>query len=119
MTSIRLETKRIEFEGKTWELRCNMAVLDALEQAHDGNFTEVMNLPPIKAIPEILAAMLNDYAEDQGWDVHYTPRQIARMVPFNTAKELDVVGMLFRAVIPPDASGETEAAPAGDDPGKN
>lgn len=111
MRSLKLETKKIDFDGHIWELRCNMSVLDALEQAHDGNFTAVMTLPPTKATPEVLAAMLNDYAEDMGWEVRYTSKQIAKMVSFADMKELDVIGMLYRAVIPAEPQ-PAAAAPA-------
>ena len=62
--SIRLEEKPFELDGKVYMLRCNMAVLDALQDAHGGDFGEVMNLPARQGIVEVLAAMLNDYAED-------------------------------------------------------
>lgn len=100
MTSIRLEKKQFEFDGRVWEICCNMAVLEAMQEAHGGDFGEVMNLPILQAPSEILAAMLNDYAEDMGWEVRYTPKQIAKQVPFSAMRELDIVGMFTRAVIP-------------------
>lgn len=117
MRSLKLETKKIDFDGRVWELRCNMSVLDRLEQAHDGNFTAVMTLPPSKATPEVLAAMLNDYAEDMGWDILYTPKQISKMVTFADMKELDVIGMLYRAVIPEDPQPAAAAPTEEGEPG--
>ena len=112
MTSIRLEKKTLEFDGRVWEICCNMAVLDALQEAHGGDFSEVMNLPVMKAPAEILAAMLNDYAEDMGWEIRYTAKHVAKLVPFSALRELDILGMFSRAVIP--LGSEPEAA---EDPG--
>lgn len=116
MTSIRLEKKQLEFDGRVWELRCNMAVLEALQSSVGGDFGAVMKLPVMQAPAEILAAMLNDYAEDMGWPERYTAKQIAKMVPFASMRELDVVGMLTRAIIPAGAK-PAEAAPEDADPG--
>ena len=108
MTSIRLETRQLELAGKVYELRCNMAVLDALQEAHGGNFGEIMDTDTIKIVPEILAAMLNDYAEDQGWPTDWTARKVSKLVSFAALQELDVLGMFTRAVIPP--GGRVQAA---------
>lgn len=114
MTSIRLETKRLEFDGRVWEICCNMAVLDALQTAHGGDFSAVMALPPFQAAAEMLAAMLNDYAEDQGWDVRYTPKQVARRTNLLALNELDVLGMFNRAVSVEEPAAEDAPAGAGE-----
>lgn len=107
MSSLRLEEKPVEFEGRTYVLRCNMAVLDALQEAHSGDFGELMKLEPRAAAPEILAAMLNDYAEDMGWEERWTPRQIAKRVSYAHLVELDVIGLFTRGLVP----GSAEAQP--------
>lgn len=109
MTSIRLETKRLELDGRIFEISCNMAVLDALQTAH-GSIDAAMDRPPFQAAALLLAAMLNDYAEDQGWDVRYTPKQVARKLPLTALNELDVLGMFNRAC------SIEEEAPAADAP---
>jgi len=114
MTSIRLEKKTVEFDGRVWEICCNMAVLDELQEAHGGDFSAVMNLPSMQAAAAIFAAMLNDYAEDMGWEIRYTPRQVAKLVPFSALQEMDIIGMFTRAVIPigvPQAAPESDADP--------
>lgn len=107
MSSLRLEEKPVEFEGRQYLLRCNMAVLDALQEAHGGDFAEVMQLSPQQAAPEILAAMLNDYAEDMGWEERWTRRQIAKRVSYAQLIELDVLGLFTRGLVP----GSAEAQP--------
>ena len=107
MSSLRLEEKPVEFDGKQYLLRCNMAVLDALQEAHNGDFGELMKLEPRQAAPEILAAMLNDYAEDMGWEERWTRRQIAKRVSYAQLVELDVIGLFTRGLVP----GSAEAQP--------
>lgn len=109
--SIRLETKQLELGGKTYELRCNMAVLDALQEAHDGDFGAIMEAPTLKILPEILAAMLNDYAEDHGWPCDFTAKKVSKMVNYAMLQELDVLGMFTRAVIPTGSQSTPPAEP--------
>ena len=95
---LRIEEQRLEVEGRTYVIRCNMAVLDALEETY-GDFQAVMALPLREGQAAVLAAMLNDYAEDMGWD-------------------LDIIGMLTRAVTPANAAAEAQTkTEPGDDAG--
>ena len=98
--SIRLETKPFELEGKTYILCCNMAVLDALQDAHGGDFGELFQLPVRQCTVEVLAAMLNDYAEEQGWEERWTPQQLKRKFIYSYLVEEDIFGMFQRALIP-------------------
>lgn len=100
MATLRLEEKPFEMEGKTYILRCNMAVLDALQEAHDGDFSAVMNLSARQGCAEILAAMLNDYAEDMGWEERWTPKAIKKRFAYAYLQELDILGMFTRSVLP-------------------
>ena len=114
---LRIEEKRLEVEGRTYVLRCNMAVLDALEATY-GDFQAVMELPIREATAAILAAMLNDYAEDQGWDPDWTARKVKKAFPYAALLELDIIGMLDRAVTPTNAEAEPETkTEPGDDAG--
>lgn len=105
---LRLEEKPFELDGKTYQLRCNMATLDALEEAHDGDFAEVVNMPARKGVVEILAAMLNEYAEDQGWPERWTPEAIKRRFSYRYLLDLDVLGIFFRAVVPQKDDAEAQ-----------
>lgn len=97
---LRLEEKPFELDGRTYQLRCNMATLDALEEAHDGDFAEVINMPARKGVLEILAAMLNEYADDQGWPERWTPAALKRRFSYQYLLDLDVLGIFYRAVVP-------------------
>lgn len=100
MSSLRLEEIPFEIDGKTYLLRCNMAVLDALQEAHGGDFGAVVNLPARDGIAEILAAMLNDYAEDMGWEERWTPRQIKKRYSYAQLIDADIFGLFWRGTLP-------------------
>lgn len=96
---IRLEERPFELDGKRYMLRCNMAVLETIEEAH-GDFEAVTQLPVRTASLDLLAAMLNDYAEDQGWNERWTAQQLKKRISYAMLMELDLVGMLFRSLTP-------------------
>lgn len=76
---IRIQTMPFEFDGKHYELRCNMNVFADVQEAYNGHLlTALRNPGSLKASMTFLAAMLNDYAEDQGWPERYTARQLGR-----------------------------------------
>lgn len=111
---IRLEEKPFELEGKRYVLRCNMAVLEAFEEEH-GDFETIMKLPLRAAALELLRLMLNDYAEEQGWDERWTAPRLKRRVSYSMLLELDLTGMMYRAISPArkeNASEAGKAAPA-------
>ena len=114
--SLRLEEKRLEVEGKTYVLRCNMAVLDALETAY-GSFEAVMELPVREGQAAILAAMLNDYAEDMGWEQSWTARKIKKRYSLAGLLELGILGMFNRAITPETADSGDEPAADKTEPG--
>ena len=96
---IRLEEKPFELEGKRYLLRCNMAVLETIEEQY-GNLDALMGVSVRESSLALLAAMLNDYAEEQGWDETWTPAQLKRRISFAMLMELDLVSMLFRSLSP-------------------
>jgi len=80
MSEIRLKTMPYEFNGKTYQLCCNYNVLADIQE----EFGSIPNLfkdkSMLKAYPAILAAMLNDYADTQGWPERYTAREVGRTI---------------------------------------
>ena len=97
--SIRLEEKPLEYNGKTYLLRCNMAVLDRLQDSHDGDFSAVMRLPATKGMIVILCAMMNDYAEDMGWE-EVTEKELKKNFSYAYLVELGILEMFTKAIIP-------------------
>lgn len=113
---IRLEEKPFELNGKRYLLRCNMAVLEAYEEAC-GDIQAAMEQPVRSAMLTLLQLMLNDYAEEQGWDETWDAARLKRRVSYAMLMELDLVGMLFRALTPAakekPADGEKKPADSG------
>lgn len=104
---IRLEEKPIELDGQKYTLRCNMAVLERVEDAH-GDMEAVMALSVRQSSVEFLAAMLNDDALQRGLDVIWTPEALKRKLSYAMLQELDIMGMVFRAISPAGAAGSQE-----------
>lgn len=114
--SLRLEEIPYEFEGKTYMLRANMAVLEAIQEAHGGNLDEVMeSANPIGSVMEFLAAMLNDYADEQGWPERFTKKQVARKFSMadltKSGLVSKVMGLVIRSMTVPTDAGEDPAEP--------
>ena len=103
--SLRLEELPFEFEGKTYMLRCNMAVLEEIQDAHGGDLG--VALDPERAISsalEFLTAMINDYAEDQGWPDRYTRKQVGRRLSFGDLANRvtkEIMGLVIRSMAVP------------------
>ena len=110
--SLKLEEVPFEFEGKTYMLRCNMTVLEEIQDAHDGALSEALNPKrSIRCGTEFLAAMLNAYAEEQGWPERYTTKELARKLSFgerlNGAPIYNqVMSMVYRAMSPKTSAGQ-------------
>lgn len=100
---IRLEEKPFELDGQRYTLRCNMSVLERLEEAH-GDLETVMGLTVRQTSLELLTAMLNDDAAERGLDVVWTPERLKRKISYAMLQELDLTGMLFRAISPAGAA---------------
>ena len=76
---IRIQTMPFEFDGKHYELRCNMNVFADVQEEYNGNLLAALRNPgSLKASMTFLSAMLNDYAEDQGWPERYTAKTLGR-----------------------------------------
>lgn len=65
---VRLDSLPFDFEGRHYILRCNMNVLADVQLAYDGDLTPALNdRGTLRSVLEFLAAMMNDYADEQGW----------------------------------------------------
>ena len=82
MMDVRLKTAIFEFDGKTFELCCNMNVLADVQEAYGGSINAALRATStVKSVLTFLAAMLNDYAESAGWDAQYSARTVGRQLP--------------------------------------
>ena len=110
---LKLEEIPYEFKGKTYMLRCNMAVLEEIQEAHGGDLSAALDPEQcISTSLEFLTAMINDYAEDQGWPERFTRKQVGRSLSFGdlaTVVNKEVMGLVMRSRAVP---GTAAAAPA-------
>ena len=113
MITIRLEEKPIQLGDRTYILRMNMSVLERIQEACGGEIKGLMHKNMYDGNAITVAAMLNDYAEDQGWEQDWTDRKVKKL--FNPAmmKMLDVTGMFFRAMTPETEEGTAKTAADG------
>ena len=64
--SIRIPSKTVSIDGKEYTLRCNMAVLERLQDGQDGDVGALLQKPTYQVVFLILKAMLDEYCEDAG-----------------------------------------------------
>lgn len=97
MSDVRLKTSEYDFQGKTYTLRCNMNVLADVQEAFGGNMLEALSeKSSLRACLTFLAAMLNDCADEMGWDERFTSRQVGRLLAPWQLKGLE--GVIFPLV---------------------
>lgn len=113
---IRLKTEAFEFDGRTFQLCCNMNVLAEVQEAFGGNFYAALRSNySIRGLMTFLTAMLNDYADRQDWDLHYEVAQVGRLLDPSAAaiskRNTMIMGLVTSALTP--------ATPAEEDTPKN
>lgn len=105
------------FDGRDWVLRCNNNVLAEVQEINGGEFSPILSRKrTLKSILQLLAAMLNDYADEQKWvdekgfAIRYTEKQIGRRLSYDTVDRLapDIMRMTILAVR--DAAAENSSA---------
>ena len=109
---LRLKSVPYELDGKTYQLRCNMAVLMDVQEAFDGDLTQALSRAhSMRGLLEFLAAMLNDFADEQGWTERWTARQLGRRCTWMDRTGLmDTIADLIHASLQTDTA-ETDTEP--------
>ena len=114
MSGVKMREVPFELDGKRYKLRCNMNVLADVQEAYDGDFMESLNSKSsMKGILEFLAAMLNDYADEQGWPERFTAKQLGRKLRREEIPGVEIMALVTEAVLPrkkeeADAEDETK-----------
>lgn len=131
MADLRLETLPFEFEGRRYVLRCNMNVLADVQEMNNGVISSALDgRRGQKTALQFLAAMMNDYADEQGWFDEpedggepvlakpFTPRGLGRVLSVFEVPSAQIMGLVTRALTPvKKASSEAEEPKPGDDEG--
>lgn len=108
--SIKLETLPFEYEGKTYQLRCNMNVLSDMQDKYDGDIGAALNEKrPLSSVTEFMATMMNDYAEEQNWPERFTARQVGHVLSRPMAGE--IMALVVRSLTPETIKSDSTNAP--------
>ena len=101
MRDIRMEELPFEFDGKLFQLRCNMNVLADVQGVYNGSISEALSGDnPMQSVLEFTAAMLNDYADEKGWPERYTAKDVGRKLTFGDLPMQAIMGLVTRAMTP-------------------
>ena len=119
MITLRLEEKPIQIGDRTYVLHMNMSVLERIQEVCGGQIKDLMQKSVYDGNAVTVAAMLNDYAEDQGWDQDWTDKKVKKIFTPAMMNMLDVTGMFFRAMTPvtADSGRKTEDTKPDEDSG--
>ena len=106
---IRLEQMPFDINGKTYQLRCNMNVLADVQEQYDGDFVSALNGgTTMRSALVFLAAMLNDYADEKGWEERYTARTLGRLFKLSDLPIDKIMGLVVRSITPDSAETEDQ-----------
>ena len=127
MNDLRLASAPFSFEGRTYILRCNMNVLADVQEAYGGDLTPALTgRGTLRSVPAFLAAMLNDYADEQGWfdpdpltgeavlPKRFTMRSLGRRLRREEIPMVKIFGLVTAAIAPKK---KDESEPDHQDPG--
>lgn len=131
MADLRLETLPFEHEGRRYLLRCNMNVLADVQEMNGGTISPALEgKRGQKTALQFLAAMMNDYADEQGWFDEpedggepvlakpFTPRGLGRVLSIFEVPSAQILGLVTRALTPvKTAQDEGDKAEPGNDSG--
>lgn len=117
MSDVRMREIPFELDGKRYRLRCNMNVLADVQEAYNGDFMQSLDgRRAMKGILEFLAAMLNDYADEQDWPERFTAKQLGRKLHRDEIPGVEIMSLVTEAVLPrkiEDVEPEERAEDAG------
>lgn len=110
---IRLKTLPFVFEGRTYQLRCNMNVLADVQEANGGRISPLISSErSMKSALMFLAAMLTDYADEQGWTddaglpLRFTWRGLGRSLRRDELPVGNIMDLVLDALTPPKSGAQ-------------
>lgn len=121
MTDIRLKTRRLTVGGKEYELVCNMNVLADLQEMHDGDLNEALNITKhgLRTALEAAALMLNEACDISGDPKRFTARELGRILPPTQAAQLQDVTLELITAALSSVTDEEDPAPEEIEESKN
>ena len=109
--SLQLETVELDINGTVYPLRCNMAVLEKLQDGPgDGSIGNLLNMPSYQVVFEIAKAMIDEACEDDPALPEIPVKQLKKL--FNPA-QLAKAGIfrLFTQAVAPAIPTQSEQNP--------
>ncbi len=113
---LRLEELPFVFEGRTYKLRCNMNVLADVQEMNGGFISPALEGKRAqKTVLQFLAAMMNDYADEQGWFIpdltgepilakEFTPRGLGRVLRLEDVPAEKIMQLVVHSLTPPKSA---------------
>ena len=115
---MRLKTERYTVGGKEYELCCNMNVLADVQEAVEGDLLGLFHSGATYKTALIFgAAMLNEYADAQGWPERFTAKSLGRQIEGSPVEFSSMVtGLIMSAIFKPDDKKEQSNESGNDEP---
>ena len=99
MSGVRQKTLPFAYGGKTYLLRCNMAVLADVQEENGGRLSPALSGERgMKNALQFLAAMMNDYADEQCWPERYSWRELGRVLRPKEVPASEIIGLVLDAL---------------------
>lgn len=108
MADIRLRTEKYKIGEREYTLCCNMNVLAEVQEQNNGDLLGALDgRRSIRTALQMGAAMLNDCAEENGWEERFTARTLGKQIPpKETIKFTAMISGLVNAALADDEQKE-------------
>jgi hypothetical protein len=107
MSGIRQKMLPFAYGGKTYLLRCNMAVLADVQEENGGRLSPALSGERgMKNALQFLAAMMNDYADEQCWPERYSWRDLGRVLRPKEVPASEIIGLVLDALTARETAAE-------------
>lgn len=105
---IRQKTLPFEYGGKVYTLRCNFNVLADVQEENGGVISPALSGERgMKSALQFLAAMMNDWADEQGWPERFTSRELGRVLRPGELPASRIIALVYDALTPRKTAAES------------
>ena len=99
--SLQLETVELDINGNVYPLRCNMAVLERLQNGPgEGEIGKLLELPSYQVVFELAAAMIAEACEDDPALPEVTVKQLKKICSPAALARAGVFRLFTEAISP-------------------
>ena len=116
--SLQLETIELEIDGHIYPLRCNMAVLEKLQNGPgEGEIGKLLDMPSYQVVFEIAAAMIEEACEEDPELPEIPIARLKRICSPSALAKTGIFRMFTAAILPASPAGGNNEAVSGADTG--